>query len=335
MYPAEIESKIALIQTFIYRPRPYQLEVHGDLSRFRCVVGVPATGKTFLGLAEALWQSYCIPNNHGLYVTQDLSFALTALHQIAPAGWLEPAAYRNYRFGSTDYGVVAIRSITGEVSRIEIWDASENLPLHIQGANYGWYVVDDVPWTWNAHFLLTDRLRRRNTLKTGLYLCSGLGFPQWVRPHACLFSTHFWGEALMVDGQAGNWTSDELRAWVEATYLPNRTASGAFEERVRQAQRSMAEARDRLWGEAASSSLSGTAPLAWARHLIETDMLTEDQRNAMRNAIEEGRASLQQPTQETPDAELDTFLEEVRNLLNAPDEPETDPDALPKSAPTG
>lgn len=322
-----IRSKLALIQTFIYRTRPHQEQVHRDLSPFRFVLGVPGAGKTYVGLAEALYHSYAIPNNHGLYITQDTSFCLTALHQIAPSGWLEPAAYRNYRFAATNYGVISIRSIMGETSRIEIWEANETLPLHIQSANYGWYVVDDVPWSWNAHYLLTRRLKRRETMLSGLYLCSGLGFPQWVHPHTCRFSTHFWGDELLVAGMAGNWTTDELRGWIADSLLAHSAPTAAFEENAANIRRRMGEAQALLWNQHVD---------AFAQRLASVDSLselTESERNALiKNLVNETEPD---PSSNDEVSDLEAFLEEINNLLNEPDEPLKGEDALPKSAPTG
>lgn len=320
-----IRAKLSLIQTFIYPMREHQEQVHRDLSPFRFVLGPPRTGKSFVGLAEALYQSYAIPDNNGLYVTQDMSWTLTALHQIAPSSWLEPAAYRNARFSNTNYARISIRSIFGETSRINIWEMHENLPPYIQSENYGWYVVDDVPWTWNAHYLLTRRLKRRASLRTGLYLVSGLGFPQWVRQHTCRFSMHFWGESLLVAGMAGDWTEDELRGWIADSFLAHSAPTAEFEESVAETRRRVGEAQAVLWNQHLD---------AFTQRLVSVDSLselTESERNALiKNLINETEPY----SSSNDEANIEAFLEEINTLLSEPDEPLDEEERLPKSAPT-
>lgn len=325
-YEAEaIRSKLALIQTFIYhRVRPYQEQVHRDLSPSRFVLGVPGSGKSFVGIVEALYNSYAIPNNNGLYITQDLSFILTALHQIVPGSWLAPAGYRNAQFSGTSYAQLMIRSILGDTSRINIWEMSETLPSYIQSENYGWYVVDDVPWNWNAHYLLTRRLKRRDSLRTGLYLCSGLGFPQWVRQHTCEFSTHFWGESVMVAGHAGNWTDDELQGWIADSHFAHRAPTPEFERSVRHHTALSDFAPPPLPGEERF-----TERLASVESL--SDLTAEERSRFFENLFDD----TERDPSSDDDAEMEAFLEEINNLLSEPDEALSDEeDRLPKSAPT-
>lgn len=321
-----IRTKLSLIQTFIYPMRPHQEQVHRDLSPFRFVLGVPGAGKTYVGLAEALFHSYAIPNNNGLYLTQDMSFTLTALHQIAPSSWLEPAAYRNARFSNTNYAQLSIRSVFGETSRINIWEMHNTLPSYIQSENYGWYVVDDVPWSWNAHYLLTRRLKRQNSLRAGLYLCTGLGFPQWVRQHTCRFSTHFWGESLLVAGQAGNWTDDELRGWIADSLLAHSAPTTEFEENTANIRRRVGEAQAVLWNEGLEEF---TQRLASVYSL--SDLTEAERAKLFENLFDD----TERDPSSNDEADIEAFLEEINNLLDEPDEPLDDEERLPKSAPTG
>lgn len=310
-------NKLDLIR-MIYEPNEpnqHQEQVHSDMSRFQFVLGAPGTGKTYVGLAEALWQSRFIPGNYGIYITQDLPFILTALEGISPPHWFAAMEMRSLKTG-----IISINSITGDtggMSRIEIWEMDRRLPPQIVASQYGWYVVDDVPWTWNAHCLLTERLKRQDTLRTGLYLCSGFGFPQWIRQHTCLFKTHVWR------------TPDFILPWdvlpSDDILLPDRTPAAGFEESVMERQIDTEETR----AEFSSEPLSNLGDVL--RRAESLRDLSDIEITAMIDNTLQGteRENREQPSE----AEVDAFITELNALLDEPDE-QPDADALPKSAPS-
>lgn len=311
-------NKLDLIR-MIYEPNEHQERVHSDMSRFQFLLGAPGTGKTYVGLAEALWQSRFIPGNYGIYITQDLPFIVNTLQHITPPYWIASVETPSIKNGiiSINCSPNPVGGDTDSISRIEIWEVDRRLPPQIVASQYGWYVVDDVPWTWNAHYLLTQRLRRRNSLRYGLYLCSGFGFPQWVRQHTCLFKTHVWR------------TPEFILPWdvlpSDDTLLPDRTPAVAFEESVMETQRDMDEARAELLSEPLSNLGDVLRRAVSLRDLSDIEV-TAMIDNTLQGT---GRENREKPSE----AEVDAFIEELNALLDEPDE-QPDADALPKSAPS-
>ena len=212
-----VENKIDFIRD-LYDPKLHQLDFHEKSHghQQRLLLGPRASGKTQTALAEAIWRSRCVPENNGIYITQNVPYILNQIEVLTPPNWIEGM------YGGRHHSSVTLHSVQGSLSYISFFDGLEPYNFNTMKAmNIGWYVVDEVALNLDLHELLCDRMgrgaRRMSAPTQGLYIYSGCGFPHWFRDLGCTkeYYTQLWEEdrmgCFMDEGEAHWITSPKIR----------------------------------------------------------------------------------------------------------------------------
>ena len=204
-----VEEKIGFIRD-LYSPMTHQLDFHEKSHGYkdRLLLGARASGKTQMALAEAIWRSRCVPENNGIYITQNVSHILRDIEVLTPPNWIK-GVYGGRGHGG--HAAVTLHSVQGSLSYISLFDNHDPYNIRkLEAMNIGWYVVDEVAWNLDFHNLINQRMKRSGIPRQGLYIYSGCGFPQFFRDLGCNnnFYKGFWGEdyfgCTMADRAWGN-----------------------------------------------------------------------------------------------------------------------------------
>ena len=311
MYSAE--DKMTFIRD-LYSPALRQIKFHEDSfpHRDRLLLGPTASGKSWIGLTEAVWHSVMYPNSRGVYFTPNVRTAYRDFKAFAEP-WIAEANVNPVNGLVTMNPLVA--SEPNYVRFASHMDTYQFSMLRSELLSY--FVVDELAWHFDFHELLMSRLKRveRCPHRQGLYIYSGLGIPRWMRQMRCnqhFFKT-FWNENYMADFAPD---SENLRELTQFSYDQHTMSPSVGDAGLGR----------RIGAEIFADVSQGIAMVR--RHLRGQHPMT----TMFDREWKPGLKPIDEPEK---DEGLDAFLAEIDEVVNEPNDPSSiDEDSLPKAAPT-
>ena len=308
-----VEEKVSFMNN-LYSPEIRQITFHQDSFEYqdRLLLGPRASGKTRVGIAEAVWHAVSFQNSRGLYFTPDIIGTVREFQELA-GQWIIAQPDANHL-----NGLITIRpSVFFEPNFIRlISDFDTAWCRQLQAETYDYFIVDEIPWHFDWSVLLKTRMSNRSLhhYRRSLYIYSGNGIPAWLRGIGCnqhFFKT-FWHEDYMGDFLPDDFV-DELRS------IPG------YDQHSIASSVSADQSSPRLTFDVLRQGMQNIA---------------NEGRFPLMNAIQEEeelrrRMGRWKPAVEQKDEGVDEFIAEIDNLLNEPDDLKSvDEGALPKAAPT-